>query len=382
MSDTGKIIALAKAVAGAENASIETDVENLKSQITQKVDKSALGNAGITATSYTTKFGGEFSVTTASDQDWLSPHALASVTGRIYKEYKYRVTFNGTEYILPQRLWYKKSSTGLKVFEYLGNLNLWISDISGVPSGTDNVPFFIVSDLNNNNSIDVLTQTAGTYTIKVEQINYTSSKLPDVLIYGDEYSPIEKAELTTSAFNGISIGVNELQNKRATTAVGYGNEITNEFAIAIGVTNEISGISGLAIGERNVVSNRYSKALGYDCISSGEHSLATGAGTTASGNYSLSQNYNTVASGNEAHAEGYGTTASAQGAHSEGGNTSASANWGHAEGLRSVASGNSSHAQNKDTLADGYYMTALGNSNVGSTAYTAWVANTSYAKGD
>jgi hypothetical protein len=86
----------------------------------------------------------------------------------------HRVIVNGTEYILRTRLWYEKNvSSPLKVYEYLGNLNLFISNTSGVPGGTDNVPFLIISDLNNNNSIDIFTQTSGTYIIKVEQINNT-----------------------------------------------------------------------------------------------------------------------------------------------------------------------------------------------------------------
>lgn len=218
------------------------------------VSKESLKNAGISAQTYTEKFNGEFTVTTATTSGWLNPYARASVTGRISKHYMHRVTFNGTEYVLPTRLWYNAHSTGIKVYEYLGNLDLYISDISGVPEGTDSVPFVIISDLNDSNSIDVLTQTAGTYTILIEQINNTQIELPKSLIWKDSYVPIKKNN-NGGTYNGYSIGVNELLNTRATGAIGYGNKISSEFSYAIGTLNEIIGSSGkdYAIGDKNTV---------------------------------------------------------------------------------------------------------------------------------
>ena len=240
------------------------------------VSKANLENAGITAKTYTTKFGGEFTVTTVTSQDYLSPYARASVTGRIYKEYAYRVTFNGTEYELPQRMWFESTGSSLKVYEYLGNLNLYVSDTSGVPKGTDDVPFIIISDLNNSNSIDILTQTTGTYTIKVEQINYTKTKIPNSLIYGDEYAPIEKAELSTSSYNGFSIGVNSLKNKRGTVSIGYGNTITDEFSFAIGSRNSVSENHAIALGFGNNISNISAAALGCANNVSGDNAVGIG----------------------------------------------------------------------------------------------------------
>ena len=92
------------------------------------VSKDSLDNAGITGRTYTTKFGGEFTVTTATTSGWNSPYKRASVTGRISKEYMHRVTVNGTEYILQTRMWYNASVGNIKVYEYLGNLGLYVSD--------------------------------------------------------------------------------------------------------------------------------------------------------------------------------------------------------------------------------------------------------------
>ena len=247
------------------------------------VSKANLEDAGITARTYSTKFGGEFSVTTAVSQDYISPYARASVTGRISKANMHRVTVNGTEYILQTRLWYEVGSSTLsswKVYEYLGNLNLYLQNTNGVPGGTDNVPFVIISDLNNNSSIDVLTTTVGTYTIKVEQINNTQKELPKSLIWNDSYVPIEKNN-NGGTYNGFSLGVNELNNNRGTFAIGYCNKITNEFANALGFANEISDSLSNTVGALNTVSGYSSTAIGSHNNVSGDHSSAIGARLTA-----------------------------------------------------------------------------------------------------
>ena len=121
---------------------------------------------------------------------------------------------NGVEYELPCRLWWtdEDPNYNFKVYEYVGNLNLFVSDTSGVPGKLDtNVDFVIISDLNNSNSIDVLTRTAGTYTIKIERINLTEKKLPKSFIFDDEYQPFE-VNNNGGTYNGFSVGVNTLNN--------------------------------------------------------------------------------------------------------------------------------------------------------------------------
>lgn len=241
--------------------------------------------AGITARSYTTKFGGEFSVTTAVSQNYISPYARASVTGGFSKHYTHRVTINGTEYILPTRMWFVNEQSGCKVYAYLGNLNLYISDISGVPEGTDNVPFVIIADLNNNSSIDVLTSDAGTYTIKVEQISYTGANLPKTLIYGDEYAPIEKNDSVNSTYNGFSIGVNELKSKRGTVAIGYANRINNQFSQAFGSNSVVSADNATSIGDTNAVSGSGGTAIGTRLSVNGSNMVAIGFQNKAANMY-------------------------------------------------------------------------------------------------
>ena len=250
------------------------------------VSKDSLDDAGITARTYTTKFDGEFTVTTVSTTGYNNPYARSSVTGRINKENMHRVTFNGTEYILRTRLWYylNNQRNEIKVYEYLGNLNLFVDDISGVPGGTDNVPFIIISDYTGNNEIDVLTQTAGTYTIKVEQISNTQKELPKSLIYGDSYPAIEKNN-NGGTYNGFSIGVNELNNKRATVAIGYGNKVEAEFSDTIGKYNLVNsgcnnshligtdnrseGRTSYAFGELNHINSGYAMGLNNHVSHSG-----------------------------------------------------------------------------------------------------------------
>ena len=247
------------------------------------VTKDSVNNAGITGRTYTDLFNGEFSVTTATTSGYLKPYARASVTGRFNKENMHRVTINGTEYTLQTRMWYEASDTGTKVYEYLGNLSYYISDVSGVPGGTDNVPFLIISDLNNNSSIDVLTNSAGTYTIKVEKVVETKRQIPRSLLYNNYYEPILKKDASGSTYNGFSIGVNELNNGRATFAFGYGNKISNEFSTAIGVNNAISGRSSIAIGGYNDISGKISKAIGTGLI-------ANSVNLTVLGSYNLPAN--------------------------------------------------------------------------------------------
>ena len=177
-----------------------------------KVDKDEILNAGIRSFSYVPLFGGAFTVTTTDEEGYIKPHALASVTGRISKHYTYRLTVNGVEYVLPCDLFC--DDLGSKVVEYLGNISLYTSDTSGITHDIHDVPFCIISDLDDNSSIDVFTQSSGTVSITVEQIQKEQTVLPKSLILGDDYCPIELKKLEGSTYSGISIGVNRLRNAR------------------------------------------------------------------------------------------------------------------------------------------------------------------------
>lgn len=269
---------------GTYTTNAKSSIQNMLGISDGYVTKDSINDAGISARTYTNLFGGEFSVTTAAENDWLNPHARASVTGRISKHYVYRVTVNGTVYNLPCRLWWEnQTGSSFKVYEYIGNIGLYIGSTSGVPGKKDNVNFLIISDLNNSESIDVLTTTAGSYTILVERVNETLKPLPRSLIYYDEYQPFE-VNNNGGTYNGFSLGVNTLSNQRGTIALGYCNNISNEFAVAIGKKNIISGNDGIAIGYAHNISASMGVAFGSSNTVSGSSGVAFGDSTTANCN--------------------------------------------------------------------------------------------------
>ena len=284
-----------------------------------KVDKDEIFNAGIRSISYAPLFGGSFTVTTVEEEGYIKPHAIATVTGRISKHYTYRVTINEEEYVLPCCLFSTRDSSG-NVVEYLGNIELYTSDVSGLTQDAiHNVPFCIIFDLHNNNSIDVFTRSSCEVSITVERIQKEQTPLPKSLIWGDDYCPIELKKNENSTFNGISIGCNILKNSRGTFAIGYGNEISDEFGIAIGCGN----------------------------TSSGTGSYVEGCDNTSSGAYS--------------HSEGLGTTASRDGSHSEGISSKATGPCSHAEGQSTKANGAVSHSGGNNSITDGRASFAHGN---------------------
>ena len=328
------------------------------------VSKDSVDYAGITARTYTEKFGGEFSVTTATTSGWNNPYARASVTGRIDKHHMHRVTINGTEYILRARLWYSASNGNIKVYEYLGNLGLYISSTSGMPGGTDDVPFVIISDLNNSNSIDVLTSTAGAYTIKVEEINETKKELPKSLIYGDSYVPIEKNN-NGGTYNGTSIGVNNLTDSRGTVAIGYGNTVGAEFSIALGEANTVSVRSSYVEGSGNEASPFASMA----------HSNHIEGYLNKFTNLGICN-----------HIEGMNSTGTAMvsNTHIEGGvhTISSAISFAHIEGFNNNVKGSNAHVEGAYNVLNGAYTHIQGTYNVPDTIFSTWVANTEYHAGD
>ena len=298
-----------------------------------KVDKDEIFNAGIRSISYVPLFGGSFTVTTVAEEGYIKPHAIATVTGRISKHYTYRVTINEEEYVLPCCLFSTRNSSG-KVVEYLGNIELYTSDISGLmQDAIHNVPFCIISDLDGNNSIDVLTRSPCEASITVERMQKEQTPLPKSLIWGDDYCPIELKKYENSTFNGVSIGCNILKNSRGTFAIGYGNEVSNEFGIAIGLNN----------------------------TSSGTGSYTEGCTNTSSGMYSHAEGYRTNAIQDISHAEGFNTTASGFASHAEGAPSNAIGPCSHAEGQATKANGAMSHSGGNNSITDGRASFAHGN---------------------
>ena len=360
---------------GTYTDSAKSTIQNMLGISSGYVTKDSVNNAGISNRTYTSLWSGQFSVTTVDSNDWLNPHATASITGRISKHNVYRVTVNDTVYNLPCRLWHDGVN---KVYEYIGNLGLYIGSTSGVPGKIDNVDFVIISDLDGNSSIDVLTSTTGTYTILVEQVNETLEQLPKSLIWYDEYSPIE-IKNNYGTYNGFSIGVNTLNNSRGTFAIGYNNTVSAQFGIAIGTTNHATAQYALATGLNTTASGGVAHTEGEQTVASGGAAHAEGAATQASGFYSHSEGMQTIASGNCSHSEGYMSTASGEQAHAEGYSTTASGGpASHSEGAFSVASGKYSHTEGLRTIANHRSQHVFGERNIEDTSDAANTARGTY----
>ena len=324
------------------------DEESVNALKGDKVDKDEIFNAGIRSISYVPLFGGSFTVTTVEEEGYIKPHAISTVTGRISKHYTYRVTVNEEEYVLPCCLFSIRDNNNTIMVECLGNIGLYTSDVSGLmQDAIHDVPFCIISDIDKNDFIHVFTQSPCEVSITVERMQKEQTPLPKSLIWGDDYCPIELKKYENSVFNGISIGSNILKNSRGTVALGYGNEVSDEFGIAIGCNNTSSGM--------------YSYAEGFSNTSSGTYSHAEGLSTTSSGRCSYAEGFLTIASGQYSHAEGAAATASGQYSHAEGSVSKAIGPCSHAEGQTTKANGAISHSGGNSSITDGRASFAHGN---------------------
>jgi hypothetical protein len=255
-------------------------------ELNNRIEKSSFENAGITSETYVPLFGGAFTVTTSIQSGYNNPYAKATVTGRMDKRYKYRVTINNVQYIMPLDVY---TDGEAKSSEYVGNISLTDYNLSGYLVPTRNVNFLIISDMDEANGIEVYTSTAGTYSILVEAIHDVYTEIPNVLVYDSYYSPIF-IHKNTSTYDGVSIGQNRITSSRG----------------------------GYAIGANNTVSGNFAVAIGSGCQASGNYSNASGLMTLCSGAYSNSEGYYTNVSGAISHAEGLANEVSSATSHVEG----------------------------------------------------------------
>lgn len=317
--------------------------KNINGSIKQ-ILSNVLGDSGIESESFEPILGGEFTVTTAQVEGKTYPYAMASVKGRISKHFAYRVTVNGVSYKVPGDLAFFFENKGGKSYEFIGNSKYSHLTDHYFPSKTWDVPFYITSDLDDNRSIEVYTPTPGTYTILIEKIILSGEKIPNYLIYGNEYAPIKFEALEGSTYGGINIGENKLTNKRGTVALGDGNVLNGEFSYAVGYNNvlgnyslafgegnkamatnvavgrfnEVSGNGSFAIGQRNNITaeNAYAfgngnkvdglqaQAFGVSNVASGPRSATFGQGAKTVGYFSFAEGDNTIASGRSQHVQG------------------------------------------------------------------------------
>lgn len=111
---------------------------------------------------------------------------------------------------------------------------------------------------------------------------------------------------------------------------------------------------------------------------SGNYSYAEGSNTKATSDYAHAEGATTTASGSRSHAEGDATVASGQASHAEGSNTKAEGMYTHAEGYRSTASGSDSHAEGNQTIANHRSQHAFGEFNVEDPSTAAATAKGTY----
>lgn len=309
-------------------------------KLNEKIDKESFNDAGIKSVKYEEMFGGEFTVTTVKTDEFISPHATATVTGRAPKEYQYRVTVNGTQYILDSNLGIYIEKSGVitgGLYEYIGDLSLYQKDISGVIFEKEEVPFLITFALSDTSDIQVFTKDATTLKIKVEKVITDVKRLPQTLLNEGNYSFIKQLQNLESVFDSLSIGVNEIKNPRGAIVIGFsnfsngtsnyilgvGNTVSSDIAIAIGFSNNSSGTASIALGNKTTSSGHSSISTGFSTTASGIGATATGMKTTASGGASFTSGQLTEATASMSQANNANTKATARASSAFGNHTEA-----------------------------------------------------------
>ena len=326
---------------------IEKDITNVEVQTSECFNKARGYECFETRlTAYT----GSVTTGAVSGKDYCSSGSLYfNITNN-----KIAVTFEGTEYILPDAV-NSGASYGYGEFNY---------------STTD--PIFTTYPCAIDYSDDaylLLTPSAGTYSIKVENI-------ADVVEASDCFENAVKwfglknvADRPNSAIIANNLVSNEASGS-CSYAEGSYTKATNDNAHAEGSTTKAEGRSSHAEGNITTASGNSSHAEGDNTTASGLYSHAEGSRTTASGLSSHAEGSNTTASGSESHAEGSSTTASGDESHAEGSVTTASGRSSHAEGWQTRANHRSQHVFGEANIEDpstaaatakGTYIEIVGN---------------------
>ena len=262
-----------------EEVTLADEFKDINNNFNEKVDKVAIGNAGITGVTYTSAYRGEFTVTTEQTEDFKSPHAIISRGWRdTYCMYRVTMTDDdtneSTQYILKGKTWFDGNHLHMNTagcFSYLGNLNLYYPTevTTNMDSSDEECPFLIIEDFDGQNyAAYVLTETAGTYTFLVEVINYNSVKIPDEIIYGESYTPIQLLRAgKQSKYFGYSIGPANNVSAYCSYALGISNVVAASYSTAIGMNNTVQGAYSFSSGYRNQSQGSCSISFGYNNIS-------------------------------------------------------------------------------------------------------------------
>lgn len=246
-------------------------------------------------------------------------NSYVSDSVKLIEGYTYLVTFNGTEY---ECVAYCYDDWGIVI---IGNGSLIDAE------GGNGEPFAFV--FMEGDGSDLITQEAGTYTLKIVGM------IPEV----------------------VQLPAQFLMNSNVRNGEGEGSII--------------EGLDTAAIGCGSHAEGDYSTA-------SGDFSHAEGQGTTASGDGSHSEGYETTASGNYSHAEGEYSTAFGDYSHAEGESARAFGRGSHAEGQSTYAIGYRAHSEGRYTVALGDYSHAEGYGNYASIRLTGDAGSTSYTVSD
>lgn len=287
-------------------------------ELNNRIEKSSFENAGIENITYETVC--DVTVTTATDPSYPKP--LAKLLNRqdvLYRYGYYRITIDNVQYILQNKPWFVLQNNGrtLKGTSVLGNITYYGDDVSSgffLPN-YDDVPFLICTNVNDDESVWILTASSGTYTVKVEHIVFDQTIISDHLVYGqDESYPINKYD-SESGYASYNIGINRFTRtvKRGNIAVGYGNTVGGNISLAIGTQNNASGALSYCFGSGNEATGQMSVAIGQQNHATGTYSIAVGDANTASGIASHSDGYKATASGSYSGSHGRETIAN----HSE-----------------------------------------------------------------
>ncbi len=285
------------------------------------ITKNSFNNAGINNKTYVTEVS-ETTVTTEYSDWHNSYYAYVAERGNnLVRGHQYKITFDGVEYFGPMTRWFQ---SGLDVnntngegsnmwwskgVTFFGNLSLFC-DASGFydveyyntfidPS--KDFPFVITNMYNifpyiSPEKIFIYTKTAGQHTVKIERIDYDMALIPNSLIWGNELKPIyERIGANGTPYTGISIGVNNMLNRKSTFVFGDNNTMAEQAGIIVGNDNTVSGVGGVAVGNRNIASAAMASAFGYN--------------TEAAGQYAESHGYQSISSGIASTSHGFRTTA-------------------------------------------------------------------------
>ena len=363
--------------------------DEARTSLTNKVDKSALENAGITDITYTTLLD-TTTVTTTTGTVHPKPYAMlastATIGNLIFEGLTYRITVDGVEYTLQARgwfvRWYDSGVVSSYVFPIAGNITYFETDPMFYDE-VDDVPFLITtliqpsSTSQESNGLYIFTQTEKSVSVKIELATFQGETLPNYLIRGETAPAINKIYQNHIARRSYNIGYNSVGD--GGIAIGNSNSISGNGYI-FGTGNIASANNSTIVGINNEISNTWSAILGHGNNVSGTASVAVGYTNQSTGTYSVAIGYSTQSTGTGSVAIGYGTTASGNRSFAGGGQTQAVGNYSTALGRYGIANGYYSSVNGYNTLSTHKAQFVFGEFNDSDTSTASASARGNYVE--